>query len=323
MDSIFYKYDDLFVHNEYFDRYVELCSRNKLTEKKKFKTQTHHIIPKSYFKLKSISIDNSNENLVELSHKDHAIAHYLLCKCVTENFIYQNEYALLFMLNRHKIKLDCVDDSVFDELASEYNNVYEDFCKRQSKNKLGNIPWNKGGNCYNDEQISNMRNSHIGKKLSDETKEKMRVSSYGKNSGGIYVNNGKVSKHISEDELDEYLSYGWVIGQIQHHKNTFLGYITITDGENEKRIKKDDFCSYEKDGWVRGRSNKSKEKNSKSHLGKSSWNKGIKWTEEQKQTFISPFKSKKYWVSNGIERHRVAEEDVQKYLDFGFVRGMK
>ena len=325
MENIFDKYSDFFIRNEYFNKYVKLCELNNITKKEKYKTQTHHIIPRSYFKIRNINIDNSKENLIELKHEDHILAHFYLCYCVKDEFIYSNEYAMFFMLRKFNIDFTHLDEEHVLSLSKEYSILYEDFCKRQSKMKLGNIPWNKGGNCYSDEQRERMRISQLGRKVSNETKQKMHNSSLGKNKGGCYINNGVKSIHINLDELDKYLSEGWVKGSIQIHKKTFLNTITITDGIHEKRITPDMLEYYEDIGWKRGRSklSKSKVKASMSNKGKSSWNKGIKWTEEQKKNFVSPFKSRTCWVTNGIETHRVFPEDVDTYCNKGFWRGMK
>lgn len=54
---------------------------------------------------------------------------------------------------------------------------------------------------------------------SDSTKEKRRASLKGKNSGGCYINNGKITKHLKDmNELDSYLANGWVKGNLSIKK---------------------------------------------------------------------------------------------------------
>ena len=66
-------------NNKFFDLYIDLIWKNKNTPREKFKTERHHIIPKFYYKQQNIKLDNSENNLVNLSYADHIKAHlYLL-----------------------------------------------------------------------------------------------------------------------------------------------------------------------------------------------------------------------------------------------------
>ena len=57
---------DIFVDNEYLNKYVELIVNN--SEKKFFNeyTETHHILQRSYFKKNKLKLDNSDNNLIKL-----------------------------------------------------------------------------------------------------------------------------------------------------------------------------------------------------------------------------------------------------------------
>ena len=90
---------DVCEENEYFDKYIDLVSKNKYTIKQKFKTQQHHIIPKAYFKRNNLKIDNSEENLVNLLYKDHVLAHYYLYKCVKDSYKKSQGEAVIALLN--------------------------------------------------------------------------------------------------------------------------------------------------------------------------------------------------------------------------------
>ena len=57
---------NVFIDNEYLDKYIELIEINRNTKREKFKTQQHHIIPRSYYKHNNLEIDNSKENLVNV-----------------------------------------------------------------------------------------------------------------------------------------------------------------------------------------------------------------------------------------------------------------
>ena len=87
-----------FIDNEYLDKYCELIELNKDTKKERPKTQSHHIVPVSYFKLSKLPIDNSKENRVNLLYKDHILVHYYLCLCTKGKFKYYVTFRLSFCL---------------------------------------------------------------------------------------------------------------------------------------------------------------------------------------------------------------------------------
>ena len=58
-----------FIDNEYLDEYLKLIDSSTAG------TEVHHILPRSYFKDLGISVDNSEQNLVQLSFADHCKAH--------------------------------------------------------------------------------------------------------------------------------------------------------------------------------------------------------------------------------------------------------
>lgn len=86
---------DVFIDNEYLDKYVDLIIENRNRKAEKFVTQNHHIIPKCYFKLNNLIVDNSRENKVVLIFKDHVLAHCYIVLASKENiFKYYNMCAI-------------------------------------------------------------------------------------------------------------------------------------------------------------------------------------------------------------------------------------
>ena len=89
---------NIFENNQYLDAYIKLIEENKETKKEKYKTAIHHIIPKAYFKKMNLLIDNSEDNLVNLLHKDHVLAHYYLTQCIVDkSLLHKLEHAFLSM----------------------------------------------------------------------------------------------------------------------------------------------------------------------------------------------------------------------------------
>lgn len=87
-----------FIDNQYLNEYVELVTTRGVSSSA-FRTQTHHIIPKTYFKHMKLEVDNSEANLIELLYKDHVRAHLLLTKCSTGFLKRNNGYAVRYLLS--------------------------------------------------------------------------------------------------------------------------------------------------------------------------------------------------------------------------------
>lgn len=205
-----------FDDNNYLDLYCSLIYENRNRKKEKYKTQKHHIIPKCYYKLNNLDINNDDNNLVNLYFKDHILAHYYLCLCVNKNekllkFHFENGF-LHLVKSREKL-IDIKIDELIYELDN-YQFLYEDFRKinsklhigiklsEETKEKLRKIKrgelhiWNKGLTVKTDERMKRLiENRHYSKetllKLSNSLKE------YYKN----HENNFKNKKHSEESKL--------------------------------------------------------------------------------------------------------------------------
>ena len=113
--------------NEYLDKYCDLISVNFFNKKKKFKTQSHHIIPTHYFKKNNLDVDNSSLNKVNLLHYQHFMAHYYLYKCSVNEYKYFNAIAVQFVLNNSKYKnnIDKLSDDEIIKVGDEYQEIQE------------------------------------------------------------------------------------------------------------------------------------------------------------------------------------------------------
>jgi hypothetical protein len=67
-----------FKNNNFLEKYLDLF--NEIPEDN---FEGHHILPKAFFKIKKIKIDNSKKNLRNLSFENHYLAHYYLTKCTS------------------------------------------------------------------------------------------------------------------------------------------------------------------------------------------------------------------------------------------------
>lgn len=122
-----------FVDNEYLDKYCQLIERNTRTPITPRVTNSHHIIPKSWFKINNKPVDNSQSNLVNLVYRNHVLAHYYLCLCTTANLQFANELALVCLVSRKKLNI--LDKQLISGLPL-YNNIYENYKTHKKEMKL-------------------------------------------------------------------------------------------------------------------------------------------------------------------------------------------
>ena len=161
---------DMFIDNDFLDEYCRLIIANLSTKRAKFKTQSHHIIPKSYFKIIREEVNNNKENLVNLQYSDHILAHYFLSLCCSNKELqYYMESALTFMV-------DCID---FDTTClSEYTSCYEDLCRQRSERQKG-IPQGPITEERRNkllEYYKTHKGASYGTRLSDEDKQKISIA---------------------------------------------------------------------------------------------------------------------------------------------------
>lgn len=120
-----------FVNNIYLEKYCSLVERHTITGVQRKITNSHHIIPKAWFKLNKKSVDNSECNLVNLPYREHALAHYYLCLCTVDQLQYANELAFICLISRKKLNFS--DKHLITHLPL-YNNIVESYKYRQKIN---------------------------------------------------------------------------------------------------------------------------------------------------------------------------------------------
>ena len=122
---------DYFIDNEYLKNYCRLVETHRRTKVIPKLTNKHHIVPKSWFKLTKKEINNELNNLVNLPYREHVLAHYYLCLCTTDPFMYANQLALICLVSRKK--LNSVDKYLIKTLPL-YNNIYENYSIKNKNN---------------------------------------------------------------------------------------------------------------------------------------------------------------------------------------------
>lgn len=112
-----------FVDNDYLDKYIELV--NNESDAAKYLEQ-HHILPRAYYNLEELEIDNSENNLVALSFADHCKAHWLLYYCTVDRLQYASQTAFVIMVNGLSKHIKEYTEADFIALQEMKNQLLED-----------------------------------------------------------------------------------------------------------------------------------------------------------------------------------------------------
>jgi hypothetical protein len=182
----------IFINNKYTALYYSII-RSSSGHAKKTYTESHHIIPKS------LNGDDTCNNLVQLTAREHFICHWLLTKMVNG----ENKKKMIFalkMLNANnqnqqryktkitsrvyaKLKITYVDmlkgvprsQEVKDKISAtkKLNPSYHNLGKKFSDESKKKMSESHKGRLHSAATRQKMAESHIGKKLSEETRQKL------------------------------------------------------------------------------------------------------------------------------------------------------
>lgn len=154
----------MFIENKYYKWYHSIINSAK-NEKTIDYTEKHHIIPKS------LGGNNSKQNLVILTARQHYICHWLLTKFVEKQFRFKM-YSAFNRMN-FKNKTGVVDNFYFNSRAYEFNKIQfskymSEFQKHYKKTKehIEKIASKLRGRPLSEEARLNISKAKIGQKLS-------------------------------------------------------------------------------------------------------------------------------------------------------------
>lgn len=250
------------VDNEYLCMYVELIKDNVHTKKEKFVTQKHHIIPKYYFKKKSTAVDDSSNNVVNLVYSDHILAHYYLCKCSSEAFLYNALSSLFYMLriSNSDRKGVSLNDEFIHSRINDIDSMYRDMRTLQSEvsrsrvtqqqvDRLLESNKRKIGMKYSEEWRKHISEGLRGKKrpnarrhLSEETKRRLSIIRQeigNSHNGKIFINNGEVCKCVFPQDFESGKYPGYSVGRITSD-DARMRMSMSTRGKHKRGYKKSD-----------------------------------------------------------------------------------
>ena len=228
---------DIATDCEYLDKYIEIItSPDDLSEG----YEKHHIIPRSYFKKNLLEIDNSENNIVKLSHYNHLLAHYYAALSFISPVRESMIYAFNLMVNEN---IDLYNDSekiaisklsYIAELRKAFceqlknREISEETLLKMSKSwfKKGVSSWNKGIP-MREESKAKLREHNLGKPNITEAVRK-RISN----------NNSHPKSKETRDKMSKY-SKNRSASHLKHLSDAAKGNAHAFDGMRNRRWKKD------------------------------------------------------------------------------------
>jgi hypothetical protein len=122
------------IENKYKKWYLNLISsrKSRVLDKNTY-YEKHHILPKS------LGGDNSKDNLIYLTSKEHFVAHLLLIKMYTGPEHYKMKHAFSMMLIK-----SLKNDKRIVRTSNQYKKLRQEVGRRFGIANKGRIPWNKG-----------------------------------------------------------------------------------------------------------------------------------------------------------------------------------
>lgn len=359
-----------FEENEFMHKYLNLLnSALTCTYIQGEFSEKHHVLPRALFKLYGKEYKSTRQNaevnknnLVQLSIKDHILAHYYLALFSINELKKPMCYGFLAMLDRDISKL-LPSELELLKMLPELEQIKIERNRLASENRVGKKPWNYG--------LTKDTNKSIALGC-EKSKEALKVSGwYAKQGearrGKIWISKNMVNKLINEDELAIYLADGWLRGLYISEKGKeaqlkaakfnkgATGKVWINNTLENKFVDKCELDTFLASGWVKGRmpdkiNLEVKKKNdadhairmkNKKHIHNSITGECIRVDVSEINEYLSNgwvlgnpkiaennrnrkvnLKGKIY-INNGIKNLLISKEELDDYLSKGWLRGKK
>ena len=194
----------IFINNKYTRWYFNIVDQKRILPKEIY-TENHHIIPKS------LGGDNSKANLARLTAKEHYICHLLLIKMINDKLLKRkmqfalNSFRRTSKNNQERIRLNSRQYEFIRKQVSQARsealkvNTYGlgrvVSAESRLKSSLSNL--GKKKRPRTEEEKQQISQAHMGKILSEETKQKMRKPKSKEHAENIRKAN--LGKRLSEE----------------------------------------------------------------------------------------------------------------------------
>lgn len=346
--------------NEYFKKYIELIKSNKNTQQIRFITQKHHIIPKYYYRRNDLDIDNSPDNIINLTYTDHILAHcYLAMASIEPKDRYSNFIAVDKLCGEKYLKsknitirnlINSIDNSNADILnAYENRKIYMSELQKcrwkqlpleVKKYKIERFNTTKGkvimtNNMVEirvnpcDIEIYEKQGFKKGRKISGV--EKMRKSRKGQRAPNKGKKMSLTAKKKRSITFEKRKAEGKYINSFKRSEKC-KEKISLANRDNVyvykddqiRRVKKFELDKFLEDGWIKGNPK------AKTNMNKVVINDGIniyKVSKEEAKTLLESNPqlkrgSLKVWVNNGTENKLILQQEIDVYINDGWIRGL-
>lgn len=294
--------------------------------------ERHHILPKS------LGGQDTEDNLVLLTAREHFLAHYLLCKFVSGKALKSMAWAF------HRMQYSSSDKQVrytnsrlYESARKKFiSTIFDDNFKQKVSERSKDTVWINNGvksRMIKKTELCLFENTEwkIGRILVRKkkfNKKSIKPRKPKEKRYWIYNNEESKDKMVLLDELSIYLSKGWKRGRL-HKKsssnNTALGRIRVVKDGIEKNILKEELDLYLSNGWSRGRrevKNETRVKMSNSRLDPNS----------KTQRYFNKLRNgevKRHHYSGTKRMHKgdeyitVPRDSVEEYIKLGYILGDK
>ena len=367
-DAIFDR--QYFEENEFMNKYLRLLN-NALDSAYNYGKfpEKHHVLPRSLFKLygkdyKSTSqvAEVNQNNLIQLSIKDHILAHYYLALFSINELKKPMCYGFLAMLDRNTLKLLPSEIELL-KMLPELEQIKIERNMLIHENKAGKKPWNFGLTKETNETVASYTTKSRCTQLATGKYKESGAARRGK----IWVVKDTTNKLITKEDLEQYLAAGWLRGfyisekgkearsfASAQNKGT-TGKVWINNTIENKMIDESQLDIFLAEGWQRGRKPDKinldvKKKNDAEHAVRMKNKKHIHnketgecirvdvsaveeylnkgWTLGNPKIAENNRKRKmnlkgKIYITDGVRDFAILETDLESYLAAGWRRGRK
>jgi len=302
----------------HLERYVKFINSRPERELNQRGYSTHHVYPRSIAKKNNIKDYDGNWNLIELTHREHFIAHMILFYCGYEEMMFafhrMNNYDGNLITGKMYEKLRSEFAKKASATMKKYHNTHDltgenapnygkrasiESRKKMSDSHLGQSPSNKGKQT-SDKTKQKQREAKLGKvgnKKGKSVEINTRIKLRDANLGKRRITNGIVKSWLLKDSI---LPTGFYFCKKIKSKYAYRYIFSITI----INIQSTTIFNKTKDFFItNGMSNRFISFDNKPPFG---WRKGKTYIEESR------------WINNGIITLKQSKSDV---LPEGFAVG--
>jgi hypothetical protein len=152
---------EVFKYNQHFVAMMNIINNARLNPPAK--GHKHHIIPRCWFKMNNIPVDNSKDNMVLLTYEDHVKVHKLAYHCAKDN-IFKSKMAFAY----HRLTMgEIVGNGCFagsnNPMYGKKGELNPNFGIVRSEEYKNNMSRIKKGVKFTDEHKKHLSESHKGK----------------------------------------------------------------------------------------------------------------------------------------------------------------